>query len=126
MVEENVVTEPESTPDTGAPEVTPEPAAEPTPDKGENRIPISRAEEMWQRREAKARADWEEKHLKPLQTKQAEYEKVLSKIAAGQIEFGRQLGVIPPEKPDYGGVGTSGLEVPKVCGEQEIPGCRAS
>jgi hypothetical protein len=54
---------------------------------------------MWRRREAKARADWEEQHLKPLQTKNAEYEKVLSTIAKGQLEFGRQLGVIPPEQP---------------------------
>jgi hypothetical protein len=97
--EENVVTQPDSTPDTEVVEPH-EPAAAP-PDQGdkENRIPISRAEEMWQRREAKARADWEEKHLKPLQSKNAEYEKVLSTIAKGQLEFGRQLGVIPPEKP---------------------------
>lgn len=102
MAEETVVNGPEAT--TDEPVVSAEPtelAVEPEhreTDK-ENRIPISRAEEMWRKREEKARAKWEAEVLGPMKTKNQEYEKVLSQIAKGQLEFGRQLGVIPPEAP---------------------------
>lgn len=102
MAEETVVTGPESTPD--AVVDAPEPAAKPESDavggvEVENRIPISRAEEMWRKREEKARAKWEAEVLGPIKAKNSEYEKALSQVAKGQIEFARQMGVIPPEQP---------------------------
>jgi hypothetical protein len=99
MEEKEVVTGSESTTEETAvaePTATTESTSE-TPEK-ENRIPISRAEEMYRKRLEKARSEWTEKELNPLRTKMTEYEKTLGQVAKGQIEFGRALGVIPKEE----------------------------
>lgn len=65
-------------------------------EKEENRIPISRAEEMWQRREAKLRKEWEEKELSPIRSR---YEQDQKKLVDAELARLQAMGWYTPEQP---------------------------
>jgi hypothetical protein len=62
----------------------------------ENRIPISRAEEMWSKREAKLRKEWEEKELAPVRGR---YEADQKRMVDAELARLQAMGWYTPEAP---------------------------
>lgn len=62
----------------------------------ENHIPISRAEEMWARREAKMRKEWEEKELSPLRSR---FEEEQKRITNAELARLKAMGWLQDEPP---------------------------
>jgi hypothetical protein len=70
-----------------------------TREERENRIPISRAEEMWKRREQKLRQELEEKELNPLRQKVSSFEADQKRLVEAELARLQKMGWYTPEAP---------------------------
>jgi hypothetical protein len=65
-------------------------------EREENRIPQSRVEEMWAKREAKMRKEWEEKELFPIRQR---YEADQQRLVQAELARLEKMGWYTPEQP---------------------------